>query len=291
MTCSKGLGSLVCGGLLAQVALCQTVTFRFTPLPPRQPGATHVLVAAINERGNLVGSYAVSPVWHGFYLESASSGVYSTLDFPGASYTMATGINDKSEIAGYYGSSWSGAVSPGDHGFISRDGQFTTVDYPNSAGTRLYAIDNAGDAVGESTSVGFIYSDGKFHSVTCPDGRTGHPFGINNKGQVVGICSHQAGFLLSADVVSLIDFRAPWLSTTGIVPGSINDDGDIVGWYYVENARHGFLLTAGPNPEFITVDEEPQGLVQGINNKRQIVGYGSSGSFSGQTESRTPSGR
>lgn len=136
---SKGLVSVLLCGLLGQAGLAQIVSFQFNPLPPGPPRATHVLVLAINERGNMVGLYSDSALNHGFYLESALSADYVSIEYPGATYTVASGIDDKGEIAGYYGSRESGKVGRGDHGFVFRDGKFNTVDYPGAAGTRLYA--------------------------------------------------------------------------------------------------------------------------------------------------------
>ncbi|HWR50310.1 MAG TPA: hypothetical protein VN428_04340 [Bryobacteraceae bacterium] len=280
---SNWVGLILGLGVLAHTALGQTIRFRFDPLSPGPPNAVQVFVLAINDRGNIAGVYFDSATSHGFYLDSASSDAYTTVEYPGAAYSVATGINDKKEISGYYGTRHSGAVARGDHGFILSDGRYITIDYPGSAGTRLYGINNAGDAVGESLapSTGFIYTKGQFRTVTCPGGTAGIPRGMNNKGQVVGFCAirkdggtrKRDSFLLSADGVLLIDYRAPWLSEAEILPNAVNDSGDIVGWYFVEGERHGFLLNAGPNSEFIPVDNDPATLVNGINSKRQIVGF------------------
>lgn len=253
------------------------MTFRFTPLPPGPPGARLTLVIGINQRGNMVGVYFIRHVKHGFYLESAPSGEYVTLDFPGAGYTAPGGINDKGEISGYYGERDGGTVTAGDHGFVFRDCRFTTVDYPGAAGTRLLGINNAGDVIGYSVDPpgGFIHSGGQFRTITCPDGRPGVPHGINNKGHVVGSCGgSRAPFLLTKGGVSLIDFRAGLFADAPVVPFAINDRGDIAGAYFFKKVRHGFILTAGPAREFIEVDPEPGTILHGINNRGQIVGFG-----------------
>ncbi len=281
------LSPLLLGGL-AHALSGQAVMYRFNRLPPGPPDSRQVLVSATNDSGNMVGLYWRSSAPHGFYLDSVSSGEYSTIDFPGASYTAATGINDNKEIAGYYGApgsrKWVGSVAPGDHGYVYRGTQFATLDYPNSTGTRLEAINNSGDAIGESLSppVGFIYSNGRFQAITCPDSKPARPIGLNNKGEVVGMCAGQRAFLLSSGVVSMIDLHAPF-PVDQIVPSSINDNGDIAGLYFVNKTRHGFVLIHGPNPEFVLVDDGPNTLVHGINNRKQIVGFGPT-SFFGEPE-------
>ncbi len=246
-----------------------------------------ILATGINNRGFIVGSYMTSRrvdgryVTHAFCLDPTLPDQYRTFDFPGAGYTVATGINEKDEIAGYYGLSStdsSGTVSRGDHGFISRGGQYVTVDYPDAAGTRVYGINTAGDVVGESINpnLGFIYSKGLFKPISCPSGAQATPLDINDNGEVVGICSDRSGsFILTSQGTSYIDFHAPWLSGVEIRADSVNDGGDIAGFYGVEQMRHGFVLTAGPDPEFISVDYGRQSLVSGINRNRRIIGYGS----------------
>jgi hypothetical protein len=68
------------------------------------PGATGTITYGINNLGQIVGSYLVNGVAHGFLLSSA--GAYTTVDVPGASSTYITGSNDAGQlIGGYYDSS------------------------------------------------------------------------------------------------------------------------------------------------------------------------------------------
>ena len=53
----------------------------------------------INNRGQIVGTYAgAEPTAHGFLLDK---GVFTTIDFPGASFTEALGINGRGQIVGF----------------------------------------------------------------------------------------------------------------------------------------------------------------------------------------------
>lgn len=62
---------------------------------------------------------------------NTSNGVYETLDAPDAAgVTVAQGINDAGEIAGFYVDD--GGTS---HGFILRRGAYTTLDVPGALWT------------------------------------------------------------------------------------------------------------------------------------------------------------
>lgn len=68
--------------------------------------------------------------------------VFTTIDFPGSSFTQASGINASGDVVGHY---VLGGVT---HGFILRDGVFTTIDFPQSVATDLRGISPDGDVVG-----------------------------------------------------------------------------------------------------------------------------------------------
>jgi uncharacterized membrane protein len=68
---------------------------------PGPPGSILVDAAGINNEGQIVGAYEVgsygSPM-HGFLL---SGGVYTTIDFPGSTETLISGINDNGQMVGW----------------------------------------------------------------------------------------------------------------------------------------------------------------------------------------------
>jgi uncharacterized membrane protein len=115
-------------------------------------------------------------------------------------------------------------------------GPFTTVDVPSATATRLFAINDAGVAVGR-------YESG---------GRT-HGFVRSATGELATIDFPGAGFT---------------------VAGALNNRGDIVGWYTLPVAlavRHGFLLQDG---QFTTFDPPGSTFTNplGINDRGDIVG-------------------
>ena len=69
-------------------------------------------------------------------------GLFTPIDFPGASSTLAWGINNRGDISGQY-------VKDGvTHGFKLAGGQFSTLDYPGSGYTQVYGINHRGDVAG-----------------------------------------------------------------------------------------------------------------------------------------------
>ena len=56
---------------------------------------------------------------------AGAPGQYTTIDVPGAASTVAVGVNDLGVVSGFYFDS-----SGNEHGFLYRDGTFTTVNVP-----------------------------------------------------------------------------------------------------------------------------------------------------------------
>lgn len=139
---------------------------------------------------------------------SAASQTYTTIDYPGAVFTLITDINDVGQIVGEYTFSTLGNRQ----GFLLSNGIFTSITYPSATFTRAVAINRYGDIVGD-------------HQKT----------GNNNSG------GNDYGYLLRGGVFTLIVF--PQSDTT--VPTAINDNGDIAGWYVNNAGTHGFVLHNG----------------------------------------------
>jgi probable HAF family extracellular repeat protein len=71
-----------------------------------------------------------------------SHGTYTVLDFPGASNTVAEGINAKGQIVGDY------IDSSGTHAFLDSGGTYTTIDPPGSILSEAFGFNAKGDVVG-----------------------------------------------------------------------------------------------------------------------------------------------
>ncbi|MBL6458687.1 hypothetical protein JMJ55_25450 [Belnapia sp. T6] len=100
---------------------------------------------------------------------------------------------------------------------------------------------------------------------------------INNHGDIVGHiddASGEHGFLLRGGDVTILDVPG----ANGTVATSVNDAGDIVGYYLSPDiALHGFLYSHGT---FTTLDIPGASSTEltGINDRGQIVGFASASS-------------
>src|SRR5215472_12308523 len=68
---------------------------------------------------------------------------FKPIDFPGAVETGTVSITSSGDIAGQY-TNPDGSV----HGYLLKDGQFTTVDFPGATTTQLAWMNDRGDMVG-----------------------------------------------------------------------------------------------------------------------------------------------
>src|SRR6516162_9427448 len=92
-------------------------------------------------------------------------GTFTSIDFPGASFTAAVGINPRGDIVGRF------IVGGAQHGFLISGGSTTTFDVPGSASTFPTGITPGGDIVGIYTSAGthgFLLSAGNYTKIDYP---------------------------------------------------------------------------------------------------------------------------
>ena len=112
---------------------------------PNAPSAS-LTAAAVNDNGGIAGFYTNKGGKTDGFLKSG--GGFIDLSVPGASSTMALGVNDKDEVVGTYAvGSGNGAAT---HGFswTLSDG-FQTIDDPHGHGTTtINGVNDAGDLVG-----------------------------------------------------------------------------------------------------------------------------------------------
>jgi probable HAF family extracellular repeat protein len=223
---------------------------------------------------------------------------FTSLEYPGALATEASGVNNTGQIVGTWTDD-SGAA----HGFLLSDGVFQSFDVPGALGTHPRDINDAGTVVGAYTrpptsnqgcceSYGFIRTpDGQYFTVDYPTTNSELPttwlFGINNVGQMVGgynefdldvpnTSSHGIhSFLLEGETFTPIDF--PFATRVHIpvtYASDVNDAGNIVGGYNDDTEfqnRHGFVLRNGT---YETLDMPGSGFTDlfSVNNFGEILG-------------------
>jgi probable HAF family extracellular repeat protein len=157
----------------------------------RVPGSTGTDPYAINGRGDIVGSYSdAEGQVHGFLYRD---GVFSAIDVPGSSTTIAVDINLDGTIAGNFDT----------HGYIFRDGEFQTIDAPGAFESSVTAINDQGVVTGlalepnasDGREVGFVrHADGTFERVAPEGASSALVKDINNR-QVLLVNADQTQLL------------------------------------------------------------------------------------------------
>ncbi len=170
-----------------------------------------------------------------------------TIDFPGAVNTVVNGINDAGDIAGHYKD-----AAQKQHGFLLKQGKFTSIDFPGAVTTINDAVNNAGDMAGfyrldDGVNHGFFYSGGQFTTIDVPGATVTNTFGLNDNGEVVGHFQlpgeAMQGFVWKAGQYRT--FTYPEANDMGCAMG-INNNGDIVGhWRDTTGIIRGYLLRKG----------------------------------------------
>lgn len=150
------------------------------------PDGQTTIPRAINDAGQIVGTYQISPgelFEHAFLLNHGS---YATIDPPAhGQIVFATGVNNSGQIVGSFTGS-----NDVYHGFEYAGGQFRRIDVSGLASTETFGINNAGEIVG-----GYITAKGRHAFLLANEKHTvfdypGSPettaLAINNQGDIVG---------------------------------------------------------------------------------------------------------
>jgi len=148
-------------------------------------GINGTFVQGTDSIGDLVGSYIdVDFNTHGFLF---SGGVYTTIDYPGATYTLLTAINDVGQIVGV-----TNLNPPGAFLYDVATHTFTPIAYPRATSTSPYGINNSGTIVGYysygngGATSGFELIGSQYYSVKPSNVANSSVYGISNSGEVVG---------------------------------------------------------------------------------------------------------
>jgi uncharacterized membrane protein len=169
--------------------------------PSDQTDNDSTTASAINNSGQVVGSCT-----DGGFIRDRHHKI-TILNFPRADGTVALGINDLGHVVGQYWGNLFGQGLQRFHGFVWKNGEYTTIDAPFSEAmfTTLSGINNAGQIIGTylhhrpgdineyDSEVAFVYDNGSFTELDFPGaqipfccGAQTFPMDINNLGQIVG---------------------------------------------------------------------------------------------------------
>jgi probable HAF family extracellular repeat protein len=220
------------------------------------PNALHTQAYGINNNGQVVGYYAKEvalgtrqTALYGFLYDKTRTPVFTTLDVPGSSGTLAYGINDKGQVVGSYLDS-----TLASHGFLYDETQkspYKTFDFQNSSGTYAYDINNNGQIVGQfylqgSTPANHnflcgISMDNSCRQLTININAAGFDaFGINDYGQIVGEYWDSPLTAIHAfiyDDSSKTAKRFDYPNTTETDLSGINNSGQLVGTYRMQTPQ------------------------------------------------------
>lgn len=189
--------------------------------------------------------------------------IFESIVVPGIDFLEVTATNDHGHYAG-------NTMTPDGTkpiAFTIINGEFTTYDVPDSLKTVVYALNNAGQAVGFYTDQdqidhGILIHNGEITIVDFPDATHTQPFGISEDGQVIGDVVDEAGNIYG--YIGDEQFEVPSAMTT--FADDINAAGVLVGSYVDGDGKyHGFTrqpdgsftdinLPGDPNLEYIFVN-------------------------------------
>jgi uncharacterized membrane protein len=211
---------------------------------------------SINNRGAIAGTYeGTDGAFHGFVREP--NGKVDSIDYPGAIDTEAFGVNDFGIVIGVFFD-----AAGNSHAFTLREGRFRLADLPGGLQTIPFSINDLGQIVGEFVTTpntnGFGYLEQPNQHVAFTTAPNSQPQGtlfisINNRDQVLGAYADKSGavqnFLKTGDHYALFDLPQR-LGASGVSAQTINDLGDIVGFYSDGNGvQHGFFATPSRHDE------------------------------------------
>lgn len=136
----------------------------------------------INDLDQVVGDFrGQDGAFHGF---SYKDGIYTTIDFPSAGDTGATGVNNLGHIVGCYSLCGRGFL------YTPQTSAFTPIDFPGAVSTQASDINDLGHIVGVYDDGirlhGFLYDGNGFTAIDAPGAFLTSLSGINNLGQITG---------------------------------------------------------------------------------------------------------
>jgi hypothetical protein len=255
----------------------------------------------ISKGGVVAGYFGSGASGHpnrGYQLLPGGQGDYVNENYPGATQTQVTGLNDTGITVGFWSDQNNLNMTNDNFGFYAvRGTQFHQVNFPTSNNAtppvdQLLGVNDHGVAVGFYTNAqgsnrGYEYSirTREFSRVLvpgAPHGKKGPSLtaaAINNHGDVAGFYTAAGGatdaFLKTAGG-TFTKLAYPGASMTQAF--GINDSGEVVGAYTTGTGAkaktHGFTWRAGHG--FTTVDD-PHGVgattINGVNGAGDLVGF------------------
>jgi hypothetical protein len=240
------------------------------------------------------------PGWH-----SARHGSFSTLNnMSDPTFNQLLGINNRGEIAGYFGSGAKGHPNKGYLLVRTRRGlEYWNENVRGAVQTQVTGLNDRGVTVGffstqnrasmVNNNFGFYAVNGMFHRVNFPTHALGQPpvqqlLGVNDRDVAVGFYTNKHGKNrgYEYDIATGQFWRVlvPGAPTGPMGPSltatAINNRGAVAGFYTASGGMtEGFLRTAR---HFITLAVPGASMTQafGVNDRGEVVGAYATGSGS-----------
>jgi hypothetical protein len=218
--------------------------------------------------------------------------MFSTLNNSNdTTFNQLLGINNRGQIAGYFGSGAAGHPNKGYLLVLSRgSSHFANENFPGAMQTQVTGLNDGGVTVGfysaqntasqMNNNFGFYARGGRFHAVNFPSAHHSSPpvnqlLGVNDRDQAVGFYTdrrgHNHGYTYN---IMTRQFRRVMIrdgvSTTA---AAINNRGDIAGF---RTGRLGqtkaFLLSPNGHLTVLHYPGAASTMAFGVNDAREVVG-------------------
>jgi hypothetical protein len=284
----KVASALLLGTLLSCSAQAQ-YTFTTLDVPGFQG---HTYGIGINKTGLIAGHVFIT-LSNGYeiYKYDPSTGQGSSFAVPGASTTVAGGINDNNEVSIWFVASqndYGGVVEPnGSYSYFSLTNPSNIVAMVGGITNNVNGSYQITGTTGGTTlpgNSGFIRnSNGTYSTFTIPNGSTTqsstYSVGINSGGVVAGNYTYFTGpnsaiyygFTRSPNG-SYSTIAYPGAGAGGTYATGINDNDVVVGYFYDSNVHaHGWVLN-GSTFTRVDVPGATSTYVNGLNISGQLVG-------------------
>lgn len=216
-------------------------------------------------------------------------GRYNEIAAPGATGTIASAINDSSEVVGWWTDN-----SAKNHGYFWQSNVLTSFDVPGALSTEPFAVNASGEIAGiwndGITNHGFLRDSlGNFTTFDPPGATITWTRSINTSGQISGAfvdaLDVEWGFILETDG-SFTTYALPGKAGTfysGFGYPVINDSGEVAGVAVANSGSYsGYSRSSAGQIREFTVDGGNT-WVEAINSKGHMTGsyIASGGSYYG----------
>jgi hypothetical protein len=236
----------------------------------------------VNRRTSIVLLVCLAMAGTAFSQINSSTYRYVAINFPGASSTVASGINNVGEIVGFFTTGVAncqfGSTICKFHGFKLKNKVFTRIEIAGATNTRVLGVNDAGDVVGDyQTSDGHIHGFLLHHTGALQKiNQSGSIFtsaaGVNNSLTVVGT-GEVSGFIWKNGVFTKLDITNHTVGGESETIHGISNLGVIVGDLFRQDFQNGWQKS-GTDLDVFQRIQGSDTHINGVNGRDDLVGEG-----------------